>query len=285
MIRPELHETNRLSWNAATVVHNSHKPDQAGFLRGGGSTLFDEEIALLGEVQGQELLHLLCNSGQDTLGIAALGASVTGVDISDEAIAFARRLSEESGVHADFERSDVYPWLDTAIAAGRRFDTVFVSYGALCWLSDLAEWMKRVAGVLKPGGRFVCIEFHPVAMIFDEKGVPAFDYSMPHEPLYWEQGIADYVGASSGGLIPSGESEIVIPFVNPNPCYEFQRGIGEILGAVFKAGLTVRHFQEHLYSNGWKPFEEMRPLPGRRWTMVTGKPAIPLMYELVAVME
>jgi SAM-dependent methyltransferase len=282
VIRSELHERNRHSWNAATVAHNSHKPDQAGFLRGGGSTLFEEEIALLGDIRGQEVLHLLCNSGQDTLGIAALGASVTGVDISDEAIAFARRLSEESGIPGTFERSDVYPWLDAAIARGRSFDTIFASYGALCWLSDLDEWMKRVAAVLKPGGRFVCIEFHPVAMIFDEQGAHVFDYSNPGEPLHWEDGVSDYVGASDGGLIPSGTKGDADVFVNPHPCAEFQRGVGDILGAVLAAGLQLAEFREYPYSNGWKPYSVMRSLPGRRWSVPTGKPSIPLMYGLVA---
>ena len=282
MIRPEIHEANRLSWNSATVVHNSRKPDQAGFLRDGGTTLFEEEIALLGDVHGQEVLHLLCNSGQDTLGIAALGARVTGVDISDEAIAFARALSEDSGIPATFERSDVYPWLEQAIADGKRYDTVFVSYGALCWLSDLDEWMRLAGAVLKPGGRFVCMEFHPVAMIFDEKGAHAFHYSQPHEPLTWDDGVSDYVGASSGGLVPSGKVEAALPFKNPNPCHEFLRGTGDILGAVLGAGLVLRSFREYFHSNGWKPYEEMSPLPGRRWTVADGKPRIPLMYSIVA---
>ncbi len=286
MIRAELHEKNRLSWNAATVAHNSHKPDQAGFLRGGGSTLFPEELELLGEIRGRELLHLLCNSGQDSLSLAALGARVTGVDISDEAVSFARGLSGDSGIPAVFERSDVYPWLEAARAAGREFDTVFVSYGALCWLSDLGEWMRRVAAVLKPGGRFVCVEFHPVAMIFDEKFVPTYDYSIPHEPLHWEQGISDYVAASAGGLVPSGTAQAPsAAFVNPHPCYEFQRGIAEILGAVMSAGLRLRDFREYFHTNGWKPFDEMEALPGRRWTVAEGKPRIPLMYGLTAEKE
>ena len=87
-MRKDLHEANRLSWNAATQAHNSHKIDQAGFLRRGGSTLFAEELALLGDVRGLRIAHLQCNAGQDSLSLAALGALVTGVDISDEAIAF-----------------------------------------------------------------------------------------------------------------------------------------------------------------------------------------------------
>jgi 2-polyprenyl-3-methyl-5-hydroxy-6-metoxy-1,4-benzoquinol methylase len=88
-LRQDLHEANRVSWNEATRAHNAHKRGQAAFLRAGGSTLFPEEVALLGNVRGQRVLHLQCNSGQDSLSLVAQGALVTGVDISDEAIAFA----------------------------------------------------------------------------------------------------------------------------------------------------------------------------------------------------
>ena len=48
-------QADRRAWNLATDAHNSHKQDQAGFLRQGGQTLFPEEIALLGEIAGQTL--------------------------------------------------------------------------------------------------------------------------------------------------------------------------------------------------------------------------------------
>ena len=52
MIRRELHEENRLSWNAATNAHNSHKEAQATFFKEGGSTLYPEEMELLGQYRG-----------------------------------------------------------------------------------------------------------------------------------------------------------------------------------------------------------------------------------------
>src|SRR5579871_4340231 len=126
MPQKDLHEDNRVSWNAATDAHNSHKRDQAAFLRSGGSTLFPDEIELLGDLHGKTLLHLQCNSGQDTLSLAQLGAAVTGVDISDTAIAFARQLSIDASITATFERADIYEWLETAQT---RYDVVFSSYG------------------------------------------------------------------------------------------------------------------------------------------------------------
>src|SRR5215467_719400 len=99
-----LREANRLSWNAATRAHNSHKGDQARYFREGGSTLRPEELGLLGKVRDLRVVHLLCNSGQDTVSIARLGADVTGVDISDEAIVFATQLAAEAGAAATFVR-------------------------------------------------------------------------------------------------------------------------------------------------------------------------------------
>jgi SAM-dependent methyltransferase len=210
---------------------------------------------------------------------------VTGVDISDEAIAFATKLSEQSGIPGKFERSDVYPWLEAAAASERkRYDIAFSSYGALCWLSDLERWMQLVSRILKPGGQLVCLEFHPTVMIFDKDFKPAYDYSMA-EPLHWEDGILDYVADSSGGLVASGELIETTAFVNPHPCYEFQRGLGEVVSAVLKSGLMLRELREYPYTNGWKPFTEMKALPGRRWTMPEGTPQLPLMYGLVAVKQ
>ncbi|WP_256922003.1 class I SAM-dependent methyltransferase [Rhodococcus erythropolis] len=213
-------EMNRLSWNAATVAHNSHKGDQAQFFRNGGSTLFPEEVALLGEIDGSSILHLQCNSGQDSLSLAALGAAVTGVDISDSAIDFARTLSAESGIAADFERADVSAWLRDAGATGRTFDRVFSSYGTVIWLPDLDEWAEGIAGVLAPNGRFVLVEFHPFAMCFDEKCSLTYPYG-GGTPVTEPGGVGDYVADSADLVLPGAQGDGVENFENPFPSCEF----------------------------------------------------------------
>ncbi len=284
-MRRELHEENRLSWDAATAAHNSHKGDQAAWLRAGGSTLFPEELELLGDVSGRTLLHLQCNSGQDTLSLARLGAVATGVDISDEAVGFARRLSAESGIAAEFERADVYDWLEAAGRAGRRFDLVFSSYGAVCWLSDLRAWARGIAGVLAPGGRFVLVEFHPVAAMFDERMRLFFPYSSGGEPFAWEDGVGDYVARSGEGLLHGAEyREGAVDFRNPHRSHEFAWGVGDVVSALLEAGLVLEALREWPHSNGFRPFEGMRELPGRRFTVPEGAPAMPLMYGVAARM-
>lgn len=282
MLPRELHEENRLSWNAATVAHNSHKGDQAAFFRSGGSSLFPEERELLGDIRGLSLVHLQCNAGQDTLSLAQLGATVTGVDISDTAIDFARTLAAESGVPATFHRADVYDWLEEAATGPVRYDIVFCSYGALCWLSDLDIWARDVAAILKPGGRFAVVEFHPVMQMFDEHYARIYSYFAEGQVLTWDGGIHDYVADSKDGLIRGEYVEGIIDFKNPYRNHEFQWGIGEVASALLGAGLALTTLREYSFSNGFKPFEEMRELPGRRWTVSDGMPNMPLMFALAA---
>ena len=197
------HEMNRLSWNAGTRAHNSHKGDQAAFFRAGGNTLFAEEMRLLGSITGKTLLHLQCNCGQDSLSIANhLGAQVSGVDISDEAIRFARQISRESAIEARFIRSDVYDYFEDAHPS---FDIVFTSYGALCWLSDLSAWGKGIARCLKPGGRLVLIDFHPALLIFDDDWRLKHDYmgGVPCEVCIGRGRLCRHDGRGGGNRVPA----------------------------------------------------------------------------------
>lgn len=281
----DLHEQNRTAWNAATPRHNLHKGDQAAFFRAGGSTLFPEEIEFLGEVRGKTLLHLQCNAGQDTLSIASqLGALVTGVDISDEAITFAQQLSRDSGVPGEFIRADIYDWIKDNT---RQFDAIFSSYGAICWLSDLQTWAQGIAGALKPGGRFVLVEFHPMLGILD--GALSGDWSWASDYLggkhyAYEHGIGDYVAMSGRGLVQDGLPDAdAADWVNPHPSHEFSWGLAEVLTALLDAGLTLTAVREYPYSNGFKPFpDHMVELPERRMTFGDGMPKIPLMYAVRA---
>ena len=273
------HETNRLSWNEATKAHNSHKGDQASFFRGGGDTLFQEERELLGDVAGKSLLHLQCNCGQDTLSIARrLGAAATGVDISDEAIRFARQLSEKSGISATFERADIY---DFFVTNRRRFEVVFSSYGVLCWLSDLDEWGRGVASCLQSDGRFVLVDFHPAFLMFDDDWRVRFDY-MGGSHVEFASGIGDYVALTGAAAEIDDLDAGMRDFRNPYPGVEYQWGVAEVVMALLNAGLRLTHLREYSYCNGFRPYPDMTDLGGRRYGAPPQLPGnIPLMFSLV----
>jgi SAM-dependent methyltransferase len=280
----QLHQDNRLSWNAANVAHNSHKHDQAGYFRRGGCKLYPEERELLGDVSGRDVLHLQCNCGQDTLSIVNLGARhITGIDISDTAIDFAQQLARDAGITtATFLRSDVYDWLAAAACdsvAG--FDIAFSSYGACCWLSDLRTWARGIASILKSGGRFVLVDYHPASQMFDGKLERKYDYFAEGRVQTWPDGVGDYVaetGTSAYGAFIPGVQQ----FKNPHPVHEFQWAIGEIVMAILDAGLTLTTLKEFSYSNGHSPFEGMRNIGGDRWALPPESPNIPLMYAISA---
>jgi SAM-dependent methyltransferase len=278
-----LREQNRLSWNGAVGAHDSHRGDLAGYLRGGGSTLFPEELVLLGDLAGKSLAHLQCNSGGDSLSLVLCGATVTGVDISEEAISSAHRLSAESGIPAGFERADVYDWLEEAARSGRRFDTVFSSYGIVCWLPDLDAWARGISAVLEGGGRFVLVDFHPAADMFDEDWNLAHAYPSGGEPLDLEEGVDDYVADSGGGLTPAGFVEGTRNFENPYRCHLFRWGLGEVVTALATADLRIVVLKEYPYVNGERPFHGLRELPGRRMVPPEDGPAVPLMYGVCAI--
>ncbi|WP_416208458.1 class I SAM-dependent methyltransferase [Chloroflexus sp.] len=272
-------EQNRRSWNAVVPAHVSHRADEAAFLRQGGSTLFPEEVALLGDVRGCRLLHLLCNTGVDSLSLAARGAVVTGVDLSDAAIAHARALSVASGIPATFVQADVYEYLAAAAAAHTRFERIYAGYGVICWLRDLTAFANGIAALLTPGGRFVLMEFHPASNMFNADWHLVYDYPHGGQTLTLP-GVGDYVGAADGGLSPSGFLPGVGDFVNPEPCTLYRWGVGEVVTALVQAGLRLQVLREYCYVNGERPFVRMVATPERRMYPPADVPAIPLMYGL-----
>ncbi len=279
MANKKHHEINRLSWNEGTKAHNSHKGDQAKFFREGGTTLWDDEVKLLGDIEGKSLLHLQCNSGQDTLSIVKhLGAVATGVDISDEAIDFAKKLSQDSEIPAEFIRSDVYDWFEQNET---QYDVVFCSYGVMVWLSDLKTWGEGIAKALKSGGRFVFIEFHPALMVFENDWEFTYDY-MGGGHLEFESGVGDYV-AMSGSVVTGEYQKGVENFENPEAGVEYQWGIADVVMALISAGLTLTDLKEYPYSNAFNPMPDLRETSLRRFVMPEGKPQqFPMMFSVVA---
>lgn len=202
---------NRNAWNWRTEQHvNSRFYDVEGFLNGKNS-LKEIESKLLGDVRGKTLLHLQCHFGQDTLSLARLGANAVGVDLSDTAIEKAKELNTQLGLNAEFLCCDVY---DSPRRIDRKFDIVFTSYGVLGWLPDMDRWASVVGHFLKPGGKIVLVEFHPIVWMLDEtltKIEYAYDSPKPiietggtytettdnsrHETVTWNHGLGDVVSS------------------------------------------------------------------------------------------
>ncbi|MDR6551653.1 class I SAM-dependent methyltransferase [Paenibacillus qinlingensis] len=122
-------ENNREHWNARTAVNaaSAARYDIAGF-KAGKSSLTPIELEELCDVAGKSMLHLQCHFGMDTLSWARLGANVTGVDFSEDAIALAEQLCEETGLDARFICTDIY---ELPKVLDEKFDIIYTSGGCL----------------------------------------------------------------------------------------------------------------------------------------------------------
>lgn len=157
---------NRATWNQKTEVHIKSDFYAVDAFLNGKNTLNRIELDLLGDVRGKRILHLQCHFGQDSISLARLGAQVTGIDLSDRAIEQATAYAQQLAVDATFICCDVYS-LPQHLDA--EFDIVFTSYGTIGWLPDLQRWAAIVSRFLKPGGRFIMAEFHPLVWMFNDQ--------------------------------------------------------------------------------------------------------------------
>ena len=269
-------DETRQSWNFATRAHNAHKRDQASWLRD-NSTLFAEETDLVGEVRGRRVLHILCNSGQDTVSWAKRGADVTGVDLSDDAIAFATQLSIDSGIAARFICSEALAYLE---GTDDRFDVVVGSYGCLPWIEALPRFFAGVQRVLNDGGHAVFVEFHPLVWSFDAQ------FAATKDPYFvstaFSEPVSDYVGAAGGALSPSGHIEVEVG-PNPHLAHAWQHTVGDVVTAVAGSGLKLEQLREYPYANGCKVIDGLvLDSETKRWQTPAPYASLPLMLGLRA---
>jgi SAM-dependent methyltransferase len=246
--------------------------DAAGFISDPAriSDVVARDSRVLGDVAGRSLVHLQCHFGMDTLSWARLGATVTGVDFSEKAIAAARELSEQSGTPGRFVLSDVY---DAAEHLGEQYDVVYTSVGAIGWLPDIARWARVVAALMKSGGTFYMREGHPMLWSLDWRDDGQLLVVYP----YFEtiESVEEEVNTTYGG---EGTLE-------HTTTHSWNHGIAETYTALTDAGLTITSLREHRelewqglptmtrHEDGlWRLPEHQRDLVPLMWTITATKP-------------
>jgi SAM-dependent methyltransferase len=263
---------NRANWDERVAHHLAAPSYELDSLRAGQGRLEPIEEAELGPVAGQRLLHLQCHFGRDSLTLAQRGATVVGLDFSGEAVAAARHLAAELGLEqrARFVQSDLYAARE-AIPEPAAFDRVFVTWGTICWLPDVAEWARIVAWFLKPGGRFYFAEGHPAALVLDDlkrqaDGMPGLAYPyFARRPLALDDP-SDYANPEAR-LANSRTREWLHP-------------LASVVTALIEAGLRLDWLHEH-DAVPWRMFGAMEQGPDGLWRW-PGEALLPLAYSLQA---
>ena len=212
-----------------------------GFLNG-KSTLNAIELELLGNVKGKKVLHLQCHFGQDTMTFSRMGAFATGVDFSEKAIEKAREINKQLNLNTTFICCDIY---DLPNHLNEKFDIVFTSYGTIGWFPDLDKWAEVISRLLKPRGKFVMADFHPVVWMFDN------DFREVFHNYFNTEAIIEV----ESGTYAEKEAPITTQSITWN------HPVSELLNALISNGLELNCYNEFDYSpyNCFNETEEFEP--------------------------
>jgi SAM-dependent methyltransferase len=262
-------DINRRNWDERAAIHardatGDYRLDR---FRAGEDALHAIEAAELGDISGKRVLHLQCHFGLDTLSLVRRGGIVTGLDFSSAALTIARRLSDETGLKADFVEGTV----DQApVLTPGPFDLVYTTWGTICWLPDVRAWAKVIASVLAPGGELYFADGHPGFSVLEEVAghyVPSYDFQTPPgRPLRFEHETT----YTRDPTIMSNRST-----------RQWIHSLSAVFGGLIDAGLAITMFHEHEVLP-WRGLPSLVPASERMWRFPDGVFRIPLSYSVRA---
>lgn len=209
-------------------------------------------VRLLGPVVGRRVLDVACGQGVLCRRLAALGARVTGVDLSPRLIERARALAKNS---VDAGPGTVKYAVGDARALGNLVEGEFDAAAcvmAIMNIDPLGPVLAGVASRLAAGGRFVCVMLHPA---FRAPGQTAWGWDEPRTrgvvrqfrrvDGYLSHGEREIV--MNPGAVSSG-AEAVKTVTYHRPVQSYVRGLAE-------AGLVVVGLEE------WPSLRQSEPGP------------------------
>lgn len=180
--------------------------------------------------KGVRIANICGSCGKKAVPLAVLGAEVTVFDISADNQRYALELAQAAGVQIDYQVCDVLE-IDMG-RYGDCFDVVFMEGGILHYFHDIDEFMSIMYGLLKPGGRLICSDFHPFTKVMDTLDLQqpvmsyfstdVFEGEMAHARFY--------------------DEEIRKSFPK---CSYRKYTISEIVNAVIGAGFLFRKMEEY----------------------------------------
>ena len=266
--RAKMH-ANMRNWDARTPIHVNSSFYGVGE-RDPATWFAPFEWRDLGELEGKEVAHLQCHLGVETLAFALQGARTTGLDFSSASVREAQRIAGQAGLAIEYVQADVH---DAVAALGaNRFDIVYTGKGALCYLPDLTAWAETISGLLRRDGFLYLAEFHPLLNSLGPTG-KSDDLVLRH----------DYLGGRGAVERDSTHSYTDGPALAGNTVhYEWSHGLGEVVTALARAGLTVESLTE-TDQLPWRRWPQMVQSGDGWWVMPPEEPRFPVLYGLKAI--
>lgn len=182
------------------------------------------------EVKGKKILNLMGSNGNKAVALSLLGASVTVVDFSESNRNYAIPLAEAAGVNIEYIVSDV---LSAKLSCD--YDLVFAEMGILHYFEDLIPFFTVMKDALRPGGRALIRDFHPVSTkLISSRGSTAKVRKHKVDGDYFDKRLIEK-NVAYGKFLEEGEGEKV---------YLRLWTLGEIITAAADTGLRVVSLEE-----------------------------------------
>lgn len=128
------------------------------------------------DMTGLEAVELGCGTGYISGWMAARGANVLGLDVSDQQLGTARRLAAQHGAQIDFRHLNA----EATGLEDESFDFAISEYGAAIWC-DPKLWLPEAWRILRPGGRLTFLGNHPLMHITTPLSGAKCDHAL-HRP-------------------------------------------------------------------------------------------------------
>jgi SAM-dependent methyltransferase len=148
-------EYNRAFWDGDSDEYQDAHGDalDRAPLAWGAYRIPESELQILGDAVDRDVLEVGCGAAQWSIALAALGARVIGLDVSQRQLEHARR--RDAQVPVVLANGEQLPFADDV------FDTVFCDHGALSFCEP-AVILAEVRRTLRPDGRLAFCGTHPL---------------------------------------------------------------------------------------------------------------------------
>lgn len=195
-----------------------------------------DEVGLIGDCTGKDVLCLGGGGGQQAIAFALLGAKATVFDIAEAQLALDRQAADHYGVPLATVQGDMR---DLSHFADRSFDIVWQPY-SINFVPDVGQVFAEVARVLRPGGLYQVDCHNPFTQLVDETTWNGVGYLLSHPYRAGEEVIpekyfseADWVFEDQTGV----EHRVKSP-------RSWRHGLGDMINELVRAGFVLRHFAE-----------------------------------------
>lgn len=185
------------------------------------------------EVTGKRIANLCGSNGRKAVPLALLGADVTVFDISEDNRRYALELAACAETKIEYVVGDIYE-IDLK-RYRNQFDVLYLEGGILHYFHDLEAFTGILFTLLKPGGKLILSDYHPIKHCINEES--------HYIPRYFDQDTYEENIAYQSHFDPA--EQVDFPKVMLR-----HYTMSEIVNTVISSGFTLAQLDEHRGWNG-----------------------------------